>query len=370
MATWRYDAHDLRTNTKLAELPLVGVSYEETLDGAGSFSASMPLAVDGATSASARSSIAALLTSSSLPERTALYLYREDAIRGGGIIWSRRRGKGKPASISGAGFWSFFRKLNLRTTQTFTAADELVIARSLVTVAQAVTGCDIGVTVGAEVSGVLRDRVFNSYELKQIGEAVEQLAAVDRGFDFAIDLQPGPVKVLTLSYPRRGRIAGSTGVVFVDGKNIIDYDVVEDGTLSARTFSALGAGEGTDMRISTQTRTDLIDAGYPATSATGSFKDVTVQATLDAHALGEVNARAVTPTFWTVTVDPDDPDGGLGTWIVGDDALLEIPDDDNFPRALDGSSGYRAFHRIIAAKVSIPKVGKETVVVTLGPVTQ
>lgn len=370
MAVWRFDAHDLRTNVKLAELPLVGVSYGETLNGAGDFTATLPLNVQGANSATTQASVASLFTSSSMPERTALYLYREGTLRGGGVIWGRRRAKGKPATITGAGFWSFFRTQNLRTTQTYSATDQLAIAQSLVTVAQAVTGADIGVTVGSETSGQLRIRTYNSYELKQIAEAVEQLAAVDNGFDFAIDLQPGPVKVLTLSFPRRGRTAGSTGVAFVDGKNLLDYEVNEDGTRSARVFTAVGAGDGANMLLSTQTRTDLIDAGYPATSATGSFKDVNVQATLDAHALGEVNARANTPAFWTVTVDPDDPEAGLGTWIIGDDALLEIPDDDNFPRGLDGSPGYRAYHRILASSVQIPEAGKEAVKAVLGPVTQ
>lgn len=370
MAVWRYDAHDLRTNLKLAELPLIGVGYEEILNGAGSFDATLQLQVEGATSPTAKATQAALLTSSSIPERTALYLYRDEVLRGGGIVWQRRRGKGRPASLSGAGFWSYFRSQHLRTTATYALVDQLAIARALVTLAQAITGSNIGVTLGAEVSGVPRIRTYNSYELKQIAEAVEQLAAVDDGFDFGVDLQPGPIKVLTLSYPRRGRIAGTTGVAFVDGKNIIDYEVLEDGTRSARTFTAIGAGDGIDMRLSTQSQTDLIDNGYPATSATGAFKDVKVQATLDGHARAELSARAMTPTFWKVTVDPDDPDGGLGTWIIGDDALLEIPDDDNFPRGADGSSGYRSYHRILSAKVSIPQVGKENVVVTLGPVTQ
>lgn len=370
MATWRFDAHDLRTNAKLAELPLTDVTFTETLNGAGSFSATMPLAVDGATSATTSASIAALLTSSTIPERTALYLYRGGTIRGGGIVWGRRRSKGRPAQLSGAGFWSFFRSQHLRTTQTYSATDQLAIARSLVTVAQAVTGANIGVVTGAEVSGVLRDRTYNSYELKQIGEAVEQLAAVDNGFDFAIDLSDGPVQTLTLSYPRRGRIAGTTGVVFVDGKNLIDYEVVEDGSRSARVYTAIGKGDGVNMLLSTQTRTDLIDAGYPATSATGAFKDVEIQATLDAHAIAGVNAAANTPTFWTVSVDPDDVDGGIGTWLLGDDVLLEIGDDDNFPRNTDGSSGYRAYHRIIESTISVPSQGKDSVKLTLGPVIQ
>lgn len=370
MATWRYDAHDLRTNAKLAELPLAGVSYEETLNGAGPFSATLPLTGHAAASATTKAPVAALLTSSSMPERTALYLYRDGAISGGGIIWRRTRGKGRPAQIAGAGFWSYFRTQHLRTTASYSAADQLAIARDLVTLAQAVAGSNIGITMGAEVSGVARNRTYFSYELKPIAEAVEQLAAVDHGFDFAIDIQPGPIKVLTLNYPRRGRIAGTTGVAFVDGKNLLDYEVDEDGTASARIFTAIGSGDGADMKLATQTRNDLIDVGYPATSTVEAFKDVKEQATLDAHAIAGVNAHAVTPTYWTVTVDPDDPDGGLGTWIIGDDALLEIPDDDNFPRGADGSSGYRSYHRILAAQVSIPDDGKENVVVTLGPVIQ
>jgi hypothetical protein len=310
--------------------------------------------------------VAQLLTSSSIPERTALFVERDGVVVWGGIIWTRRRGKSRPAEIAGAGFWSFFRRVNLRTNVGYTAIDQLAIFRNLITLAQSSPGADIGVTVGAEVSGVLRDRTYLAYEAPVAADAAEQLAAVDNGFDFAIEVAAGPTKQLVLSYPRRGRSLSATNVAFVDGKNLLSYEVVEDGTRSARVVYALGAGDGDRMFNSTQSRTDLLDAGFPATNYVASFKNVTVQATLDGHALAEVNARAVTPEFWTLQVDPDDPDGGFGSFTIGDDAIVEIGDDDNFPRQSDGSPGFRGYRRIIGWDMTVADSGTETLNVTTG----
>jgi hypothetical protein len=366
MAGYRYLAHDLRTNAQLGELPLSNVRFGEILNGAGSFSATLPLAVPAATSSTTQTSAAQLLTSSSVPERTALFVERDGAIVWGGIIWTRRRGKSRSAELAGAGFWSYFRRVNLRSELFYTNVDQLTIFRGLINAAQAATGANIGVTVGAETSGVLRTRTYLRYEVPVIADAAEQLAAVDNGFDFAIEVAAGPTKRLVLSYPRRGRQASSTNVAFVDGKNLLSYDVVEDGTRSARVVTALGAGDGDRMLISTQSRTDLIDAGFPATTYVASHKSVTLQSTLDAHALAEVNARAVTPEFWTLQVDPEDPDGGFGSFTVGDDAIVEIGDDENFARQSDGLPGYRKYQRIIGWEMAVADSGTETLTVTTG----
>ena len=291
---------------------------------------------------------------------------RDGAIVWGGIIWTRRRGKSRPAELAGAGFWSFFRRANLRSELFYTGIDQLAIFRGLINAAQAAPGANIGVTVGSETAGVLRDRAYIRYEVPVIADAAEQLAAVDNGFDFAIEVAAGPTKQLVLSYPRRGRQASATNVAFVDGKNLLDYQVVEDGTRSARVVTALGAGDGDRMLISTQSRTDLLDAGFPATTYVASFKNVTSQSTLDAHALADVNARAVTPEFWTLQVDPDDPDGGFGSFTIGDDAIVEIGDDDNFPRQSDGSPGFRGYRRIIGWDMAVADSGTETLNVTTG----
>jgi hypothetical protein len=366
MAAWEWIAADLRTNALLGSLPLSGVSFGESLNGAGPFSATLPALGDAAISPTERRTIAALRRAAVTPGRTVIWPRRDGVLFPPFIIWRRTGGGAGPYSISGLGLWSYFRAQHLRVTKTYAATDQLAIARDLIAAAQAPTGADIGVVGGTESSGVLRDRSYQAYEVKQIGEAVEQLAAVDGGFDFGIDITPAFGKVLTLSFPRRGRIAGTTGIVFESGKNLLDYTEDVDAGRQATIYTAIGAGDGADMLTATAARTDLIDAGFPLLSAVGSFKDVSRQNTLDAHARAGVNARAVTPTFFELTVDPDDPDGGAGTFIVGDDALFVVGDDETFPRQADGSPGYRAYHRILSYSFEVPDEGKDTMKIQLG----
>lgn len=359
-AVYRWLAYDLRTNAALAELPLGDVTYGATLNGGGTITATMP--VTAAT--------AAYLTAATIPERTIIYVERDGVLIDGFIVWARNRRPQQPIGLQGATLGSLLRRNRIITDITYTATDQHTIARGLVSAMQAQPGGDVGIAVGSTLSGVLRDRTYYAYERKNIGDALQQLAEVDNGFDWAIDIAwvaGVPTKSLTLSYPRRGRIGTSTGLVFESGKNLLGYDITEDGTRSARSVDAFGSGDGTDMKISTATRTDLIDAGYPLTAETISHKDVVVQATIDAHALAAVNARAATPTFLDVQVAPDDVDAGLGHWIVGDDVLVNITDD-LFPVQADGTPGLRRYYRIIGYTVSVPSGGPETLSVTCGQV--
>ena len=69
---------------------------------------------------------------------------------------------------------------------------------------------------------------------------------------------------------------------------------------------------------------------------------------------------------WELTIDPNDGDAGLGTWICGDDALVRITDL-NFPRQADGSPGIEFYARIMSYSDEIPDDGPEVVKVVLGP---
>lgn len=351
---YRYLAYDLRTNDALAELPLADVSFTSTLNGAGTFNAN--LVIDGN---------AALMMAATTPERTIIFVERDGVLLDGYIIWKRILTNDRPRLLEGASLASLFRRNRIVTDITYTATDQFTIARALVTAMQDQSGGDVGIEVGSGTCGVTRDRTYYAYQRKNMGDALAELASVNNGFDWAIDIAwdgETPAKNLALSYPRRGRIAGTTGLIFESGKNLRGYTFTEDGTRSARVVDALGAGDGNDMLISTKARTDLIDAGYPLTAETIAYKDVTVQTTLDGHATAGVNARAATPTFLTVTIDPDDVDGGLGHFVDGDDVLVRITDD-NFPATSNGP-GYSAYHRIISHTVT--PGDPETVAVTLG----
>jgi len=106
--TYRYFTVDLMTNTVLAEIPFIGVSYERALKSAGSFSGSIGVFDDTA---------ALSLYNNTMPGRTALYVVRNDACVWGGIIWSRSyAASSKTLSVNASEFTSYLHHRNIWKT--------------------------------------------------------------------------------------------------------------------------------------------------------------------------------------------------------------------------------------------------------------
>lgn len=348
MPTYRYLVGDLvpsSGNGIREEMPFSTVKYSHILNSPGAFSATMGLRHKKA-------------TKSNLDKgRTAIHVERDGVIVWSGILWTARGGaRAGSVEIGGEGWWSYFRrKRRIRATKTYAGQDQLLIARDLLNYAQAQTGGNIGIVVGSETSGVNRDRTYWHYERKPIGEAIEQLAAVEGGFDFAIDVAYDGtgliVKTFRLHYPRRGRV---TDVVWELGANLEDLTQAEDATGAANLIDALGAGEGDAMLIATAADTSQIGP-YPLFEDTVSYKDVSVQATLQGHADLELRQRArPIVTLPTLLARPAAPDTTLGSFIVGDSLTV---------RGSDGWISVNERMRIQSYEVSVDENGKETVAV-------
>lgn len=366
--TYRYLAYDLRTLTLLGELPLSGVTYSQVLNGAGELAATMPLTAVRQTAPGVYSSKSAELIAATIPGRTVVCVERNGQLVDGYIIWTRRYdSKSQSVQLGGQSMWSYFRRRLIRSTTIFTGADQLLIARTLVTNAQSAAGGNINVTVGTETCGVTRDRTYNSFDVKFVSEAVEQLAAVDAGFDFMIDVAyvaGAPTFTFRPSYPRRGRDATSSQLVFESGRNITEYTYPEDATAQANSVTLLGAGDGNTMLVSLQADTSNIDAGWPLLEASFAYKDILNQSILDAWAVSTVAARSnpvVVPTFTMLAnVDPV-----IGSWIVGDYALFVVGS--NPDRADPRWSGRASsVQRIVGFAASPGDEGQETVAMVLG----
>ena len=260
MAIYRYLFADLVTNAVLAELPLSGVRFDLKLSAAGSFAANLPLE-------DPRVSALPFLAAT-LPGRTAVYVDRDGVLLWGGILWTRRATTGGLLEFAGLEFESYFAQRLITADAVFAATDQLTIARSLVNTAQAKTGGSIGVdtTRLSNVSGVLRDRTYNGYELKPVLDALMQLSQVQNGFDFAIDVgydaTGALAKTLNLGYPRRGVVAALSGFMFEYPGNVQSYVWPEDATMQATTTYATGAGWGPGQLRSTATNAALISAGF------------------------------------------------------------------------------------------------------------
>lgn len=371
MAEYRYLAHDLRSNDRLGDLPLAGVSYSQRLNAAGELFATIDLAQ--------RSSTGKRLSTGYLaatrPRRSVIWVERGGTLIDGYIVWSRyTANRGRTMQLRCASLWSYFHHRIFAETRYYNQDDQLLIARELIGYAQSRPGGDINLDVPINTSGVKRDRlpIAYGYERKVIGDLVEQLAAVRDGFDFAItaayenDL---PVGTFRTYYPRRGRSAALSGIVFrsAPNGNLLDYTLDENGAESITTLYGIGAGEGTDMLVNTRARTELIDQGYPLQEDVRTYKDISIMTTLDEHIERELAERDDTITTWTLDVDPEDRSVPFGAWTIGDDVRVVIDDDDRFPAGAQGEPGFDGAVRILAHTITVPDDGgPETVRIETG----
>ncbi|MFJ9574323.1 hypothetical protein [Streptomyces bacillaris] len=157
-------------------------------------------------------------------------------------------------------------------------------------------------------TGVARTRNYPWYEYKAVGEAVEQLAAVQRGFNFRIDHYWNGDRLVNhfrLMYPTSGEV---TGLELEHGSNCEVTEVRGDGTNLVTQARATGAGEGLNTLIAH--RADA-EAEQPITSRTPrletveSHVDVTEVATLNGYVermLREGSKQVVIPS---VRLRPD-----------------------------------------------------------------
>lgn len=353
-ATYGYSAHGLVGNELIRDLPLVGVKYSKRLNGIGDLSASLPL--PSPTTTAARSTCRSMLGALE-EDRTALYVYRDGVIVWGGILDSLSYDSAAEAlQLRASEFWAYFGRREIRWDADYLGVDQLAIAQDLVTTAQASPGGDIGVTVGSETSGVLRDFTSWGYQATKVAQAVEQIARARDGFDFTVDVDVAAgviTKTLRLSYPRRGRTSAATGLVFDYDRR--DVSRVRTSTAVGRAANSVylaGAGEGFTMVSTVVADTAPIDGGYPLLEDTFAAKDVDDDAQLALIGREELRTRSTPPTVLTISTFGD-TDPVIGSYIVGDEVRVIIPAG-NLARFPDGLDGTR---RIAAFTVAVPDGG-------------
>jgi hypothetical protein len=208
-------------------------------------------------------------------------------------------------TLTGREFESYFERRRITTTLSYANADQLAIARGLINAAQAAGSGDIGVIVGAETSGILVDRVYYDYELKQVYGAIQDLSRQEDGFDFNIKVEYDaitnePLKTLVLGFPRSGVVYSSSStsapVFEFPAGNVVEYVYPEDGAIAANTIYALGAGSNEGKQSSTAQNTTLLGEGWPLLEDQANYSDITDQTVLDELAIGQTNAVAYPPT--------------------------------------------------------------------------
>jgi hypothetical protein len=368
MATqYRYLFADLRTNDILAELPLTRVSFTQVLNSSGSF--------QGTILGSDANELGYDITGSSEPARTAIYVDRDGVLIWGGVIWLRTwDSDSQHFTFQAREFMSYFERRRIVDTLVYENQDQLFVAQDLITLAQSVTGGDIGVVVPSNLSGVDVTRVYFDYEFKDVSGAIKDLSNQQDGFDVNIDVAYDanlePRKYLRTDYPQRGiqyNANNADALVFEFPGNIVTYEWPDDGAQTANTMYGIGPNSNeAKIRATAVSPTDQIAAGWPLLEDTVSYTDQYDPTLLYQQTLGEVTARQVAVVTPKIVI-PAYVEPVLGSYKTGDECLLRITDD-RFP---NNGSGYGLVevYRIVAISVEPGEDGPERVTLTLTPPT-
>jgi len=371
MATnYRYLFADLITNDILAEIPLTNVSFTQTLNIPGSFSATI-LGSD-------LNEQDYDIPNSTIPARTSIYVDRDGVLIWGGIIWLRTWDSDtQHYTFQAREFGSYFERRRItgdlmdnNQALVYDNEDQLFIAQDLIDLAQQLSGGDIGIVIPSNTSGVDVTRVYYDYEFKDIWGAIKDLSNQQDGFDFNIDVAYDanlePRKYAQTAYPYRGTeyvSSSPTALVFEFPGNIVAYDWPDDGSTVANEMYGIGPQSNeAKIRATAVAPTDQIAAGWPLLEDTVSYTDQYDPAILYQQTLGEVTAKQV-PIVTPKIVVPAYASPDLGSYKTGDECLLRITDD-RFP---NNGSGYglAVVKRIVAISVQPGEDGPERVTLTL-----
>lgn len=318
------------TGEVLAELGSLGTSYGSRLSGAGPCKGkvTLPELVDDTAIAKARSLVDALD-----PWRRGILVERD-----GKLVWSGMIVTVKPSGPRSLDFgaiedWGYLARRRARWTATYASTDRFSMVRDTIARANAMSGGNVGITVGSEVGGDTVDRfTVYAWERRNIAAWVEEMSNADPGFDFAIDAgyESGELVKRFRIAARRGRPASQTGLTWVLGENILELDETKDGAKGGNHIDAIGDGQGATTSIGSATDVSKLvlpgsgGPGYPLMEDSVSAPQQTDKTQLNALAAGALPALSTPQRFYAVKVRASAVPK-FGTYITGDGCYLEVP---------------------------------------------
>jgi hypothetical protein len=138
------------------------------------------------------------------------------------------------------------------------------------------------------------------------------------------------------------------------GGNLIAQSRTRSTDNAATVAVATGSGEAKAMLRTTATASTLLAHGWPRVTRMGAYSDVSVAATLQAHALADLAASAGIPTGYALVSLDDDPDW---TQTPRGSSVQVILDTDVYgaDRPVGGPNGFVS--RVLNQTVRVPDAG-------------
>ena len=326
MEGYRVLIGNLQDATWYEEIPVTRINFSKFLNGPGK--------VDISTSPNPESSDLRkkINTDYLKPGRSTIYIEKNGVIVGAYILWelfviypsNRLR-------LIGEGLWSYFRRRIIDIDDEFDDVDQLLIGRTLINNALAKTmGEIVGLSTSATIvsSGVAITRNYYRYQRRFVGEAIEDLADREGGFDFDITTRwvPGSSPP-TISneyhqyYPRKGTVGD---VVFDLEANILRFQWQQKAQKFVNKLYMVGAGTADDTTLVEATDVGSWSDGYPLLEHKLVKKDVSESSTLREYAIRELDKRNQLYEIISVELDPRSIETRVGSFDTGDIVRLKI----------------------------------------------
>lgn len=350
---WRYTFHNALTGAYVDDLPLDGVEFDYGMPPTqGNFTGDLYLGDRSinskswqAATAERQNVIHVWVNGILLPP--VFFLWDTD--------YSRSQRK---LTLTATELWSYYHRRTVDRDYTFAQVEQLDIFRTLFADAAYTDITPDGqtlprwcgnllVTPDSTVTGVLRDRTYTANDGKDLASMCEELSAVINGFDFVLESylvtagEPG--RRIRFGYPRLGYDQSTSNIQFRAVErgqgNIEDFDWPITGSAAYNVREALGDNT---------TRNDAVDlsqlnAGVPLLEKSIVYSGVSDADTLKAHAQADLAASSDPQGLPSITVRLDQ-DPVIGSYSLGDDALIHIEDYARFPGPWDSADGLD--HRI------------------------
>jgi len=342
----------------LGELPIISLDYTDTLNAPGGITGTVHL--------DPYPDHPDLFTADTFREAdTALYVVRDGTPMWGGLLWGWRANvNSSTLDFAGEGWHSYIRRRTIANTLISEGFDQAEIAERILQATINVAD-PLDLQYNIDDTGVTRDRTYYWWEAKNAGEAIEQLAAVENGFDFYYSTTYAAgeyVVTFNLLYPTTGR---ETNHVFELGTNVSFVNYSSDGKGITTRWLGFGSGQGALVLSSTVydagafTGGDGLTRSYQVFDGTQSWPDVVNQDTLDSHVV-KLLAQSTTPNRLITLNHYPGTEPALGTYNLGDRCLVSA--EQGFV-SID-----RETWRIVERRVNVDENGGETVQLTLAPI--
>lgn len=332
MARYSYLFQEILTGQILGEMSVNGVTFDRALNRAGNMQGSVNLDND----LTPNDDILAMTEKG----KNAIYVYRDDLIVWGGIIWTRTyQSQAKSLQFTAQTFESFPYRRNYRpgSARKYNEAQCSIIVK-LWDILQQHSSATIGVEfdVPLPADDVVRQVNIYPWTFRSFGDIIQGITDFDTGPDYYVDVfedQGLPRKRLTLGYPRLGATISKTNLVIDYPGNVLNYYWTENASETATRYYATGDGDNAAMKVGVATDTARLGNNYLLTENINSYQGVTSQATISAHAAKDLKNGNISKVKHQFSLKADE-EPEFGSYALGDDARVRIQDS-RFPSGID-----------------------------------